>query len=370
MSAKPLINLGLGGLRRTLSPFRVHAKKVGLPPGTLVHVGVQKTETPEISLIDYDAAHFDFQPRVSLEQLRPYRESESVSWINLTGIHDTTLLDGLGTAFGIHPLALEDILNTEHRPKIEEFEDSILIILKMLHFDEQTSTIDMEQVSLVVGRHFVLSFQEREGDVFAGLRERLQRSSGRIRSRGADYLAYALIDSIVDSYFHILEKIGDCLADIEEQLLASPDQLTLGHVHHFKRELLLLRKSVWPLREMVSELLKGELGFVSDDTRVFLRDLYDHTIQVMDTIELFRDTVSGLQDLYLSSVSQRMNEIMKVLTIMASIFIPVTFIAGIYGMNFEYMPELTWRWGYFAVWGVILAAVLGMLAYFKKRKWL
>ena len=273
-----------------------------------------------------------------------------------------------------HPLTLEEILHDvsptrAERKGVERLLAELVAQGALVQLKGDRFSLP-KQVSLVVGPHYVLSFQEREGDVFAGLRERLQRSSGRIRSRGADYLAYALLDSIVDSYFHILEQIGDCLADIEEQLLATPDQLTLGQVHHFKRELLLLRKSVWPLREMVGELLKGELGLVSDDTRVFLRDLYDHTIQVLDTVELFRDTVSGLQDLYLSSVSQRMNEIMKVLTIMASIFIPVTFIAGIYGMNFEYMPELSWRWGYFAVWGVILAAVLGMLAYFKKKKWL
>ena len=370
MAKKNLIDRSLVGLRRTLKPFRVHAQKVGLPPGSLVHVGEQKTEKPEISLIDYDAQHLDVHPSVPVEETGTFRDSDSVSWINLTGIHDTDLLSDLGSAFGIHPLALEDILNTDHRPKLEEIEGVILIILKMLHFDDVTKSINIEQVSLVIGRQFVLSFQEREGDVFNGLRERLQRSSSRIRLRGPDYLAYALIDSIVDSYFQILEEIGDGLAEVEEELLSRPDQSTLGMVHHYKRELMLLRKAVWPLREVVSELQKGELELVGDETQVFLRDLYDHTIQVLETIELFRDTISGLQDLYLSSVSNRMNEVMKVLTIMASIFIPVTFIAGVYGMNFEYMPELKWRWGYFAVWGVILGCVLGMLAFFKKKKWL
>lgn len=370
MSRKSLLDFDFLGLRQRLNPERLRSKKIGLPPGSLVHVGQQKTEQPILSLLEYDGTHFVAPRPVSVEAVQTCRLSTPVSWVNLTGLHDVALLDQLGSTFGIHPLALEDILNTQHRPKLEVFDDFILIILKMLHFNEKTGTVDAEQVSLVIGRHFVLSFQEREGDVFDSVRERLQRSSGRIRQRGPDYLAYALTDCIVDSYYEILEKVGDCLADVEEQLLAQPDQSSLGQVHHFKRELMLLRKSVWPLREVVSELGKGDLELVHEDTRVFLRDLYDHTIQVMDIVELFRDTVSSLQDLYLSSVSNRMNEVMKVLTIMASIFIPVTFIAGIYGMNFEYMPELQWRWAYFAVWGVILGCIIGMLLFFKQKRWL
>ena len=215
----------------------------------------------------------------------------------------------------------------------------------MLFFDDATQTIDAEQISLILGPRYVLTFQEREGDVFDAVRGRLQRSNGRIRQRGSDYLAYALIDSIVDSYFHILEKVGDNLAQLEEDLLINPEQSTLGRVHHYKHRLMLLRKSVWPLRDVIGELYKEESPMIREDTQVFLRDLYDHTIQVLETVEIFRDTVSGLQDLYMSAVGNRMNEIMKVLTIMASIFIPLTFIAGIYGMNFEFMPELHTRWG-------------------------
>ena len=370
MKKIPLFHQELLDLRKVLKPFRVKAKQVGLPPGTLIHVGERKIEKPVIDLIEYDASTYEVHDDLTVGQISSSIAANRVSWVNLTGIHDIALLGELGQVFDIHSLALEDILNTQHRPKIEEYEDSLLIIIKMLRFDEETKTIDTEQVSLVVGPTFVLSFQEREWDVFDGLRDRLQRSSGRIRQRGTDYLAYALLDSIVDSYFHILEKVGDCLVDVEEELLTSPAQSSLGSVYHFKRELMLLRKSVWPLREVVSELQKGEIELVSEPIQVFLRDLYDHTIQVMETVELFRDTVSGLHDLYLSSVSNRMNEIMKVLTIMASIFIPVTFIAGIYGMNFEYMPELRWRWGYFMVWGIILGCAGGMLVFFKKRKWL
>lgn len=370
MKRPRLIDLDFLNLRKTLNPFRIQAKKVGLPPGSLVHVGERKMETPVISLLEYDPERFEARTDLSVAEVQVCKETWPVSWINLSGIHDTELLAELGQAFGVHPLALEDILNTHHRPKIEVFDDLVLVIVKMLHFDKQTASIMSEQVSLVVGPHFVLSFQEREGDVFDGLRERLERSSGRIRQRGPDYLAYALIDSVVDSYFQLLENLGDCLTDVEEDLLRRPDQKVLNLVHHFKQELTLLRKAVWPLREVVGELHKGELSLISDDTRVFLRDLYDHTIQAMDTVELFRETVSGLQDLYLSVASNRMNEIMKVLTVMASIFIPLTFIAGIYGMNFEYMPELHWRWGYFAVWGVMLACGIGMLIFFRTRKWL
>lgn len=370
MKKPRLIDLDFLNLRKTLKPFRGQATKVGLPPGSLVHVGERKMETPLISLLEYDAERFEVRTGLSIDEVQVCKEPGSVSWINLSGIHDTELLAELGQAFDVHPLALEDILNTQHRPKIEVFDNLVLVIVKMLHFDKQTAAIVSEQVSLVVGPHFVISFQEREGDVFNGLRERLERSSGRIRQRGPDYLAYALIDSVIDSYFQLLEDLGDCLAAVEEDLLRRPDHQVLNLVHHFKQELNLLRKSVWPLREVVGELHKGELELISDDTRVFLRDLYDHTIQAMDTVELFRETVSGLHDLYLSVASNRMNEIMKVLTVMASIFIPLTFIAGIYGMNFEYMPELQWRWGYFGVWGIMLVSAIGMLIYFKTRKWL
>ena len=350
--------------------FQVKAKQIGLPPGTLIHVGKQKAERPIISLVDYDQENYQTRTDISIEEATAYKETETVSWINLSGIHDTRLIERFGQNYGIHNLALEDILNTQHRPKVEELEGYSLIILKMLFFDEEARSIETEQISLILGPRYVLTFQEREGDVFEGVRDRLQRSNGRIRQRGSDYLAYALLDSIVDSYFHILEKVGDHLVALEEELLSDPTQSALGQIHHYKRQLMLLRKSVWPLREVISELYKEEPDYISEGTRVFLRDLYDHTIQVIDTVEIFRDTVTGLQDLYMSAVGNRMNEIMKVLTIMASIFIPLTFIAGVYGMNFEYIPELKWHWGYFAVWGVMITCIAGMTLFFKRKKWL
>jgi magnesium transporter len=350
--------------------FQFRAKKAGLPPGSLVHVGQQKIERPVISLIDYDLAVCEISNDITIDRVTTCKETDTVSWINLSGIHDTGLIDEFGKRFGIHPLALEDILNTHHRPKIDEYEGYTLIIIKMLFFDEENHAIRTEQVSVVLGSNYVLSFQESEGDVFDGVRDRLQRGNGKIRQRGPDYLAYALLDSIVDSYYQILEKIGDLLVQLEDELITSPESSLLTTIHHYKRELLLLRKSLWPLREVVGQMYKEDSSLIREDTRIYLRDLHDHTVQTIDTLEIYRDTITGLQDLYMSSVSIRMNEIMKVLTVMASIFIPLTFIAGIYGMNFDYMPELKWHWAYFALWGVMAACGAGMLIFFRKKKWL
>ena len=351
------------------SLFRSKPKQVGLAPGTLIHVGEQKVEQSSISYLDYDNDSLTSEADVSLEQCLKLKASSTTSWINLDGIHDVADVDAFGKAFDLHPLALEDILNTGHRPKIEEFDTYLLIILKMLAFDEQSNQIQAEQISIVLTDNNVLSFQERPGDVFDGVRDRLKRKSGRIRQRGPDYLTYALIDSIVDSYFHILEKIGDRLEFLEKQLIGQPTQATLQELYNFKGQLLFLRKSVWPMRELTNSLLQNESPLIHETTNVFLRDLYDHCVQVIDTVETFRDMASGLIDLYMSSVSHRMNEVMQVLTIMASLFIPLTFIAGIYGMNFEVMPELKWRWGYPMVWGLMLSCTVGMLVYFKKKKW-
>jgi len=285
-------------------------------------------------------------------------------------LHELDLIESLGRHFKIHPLVLEDIVNTGQRPKMEGFEDYLFLVLKMLNYDEKTNEIRTEQVSLVIGKYFVISFQEREGDVFNQVRERIRKSKGKIRKRGSDYLAYALMDAVVDNYFIVLEKMGEKTEDLEQELLTKPSSETLQAIHSLKRKLILLRKSVWPLREAVSGLTRGDSKLIKDSTIVYLRDVYDHTIQVIDTIETLRDTVSGMLDTYLSSISNRMNEVMKVLTIIATIFIPLTFIAGIYGMNFEYMPELEWPWGYFAVWGVMILVAITMCIYFKRRGWL
>ncbi len=356
-------------IQTVTSLFRSPPKKIGLPPGSLIHVGEQKVERPILSYIDYSEDKYEVNKDILLAECLPLRESSTVSWINMDGLHDVELLDAFGKAFDLHPLALEDVLNTGHPPKFEEFDDSALIITKMLYFDEEQSRIDAEQISLFLTRNNVLSFQERPGDVFDGVRERLRRKSGRIRQRGADYLVYTLVDSVVDSYFHILEKIGDRIDQLEAELITQPSPELLQQVHQMKGQLIFLRKTIWPMREQVAALLHGESSLFAESTNIFLRDLYDHTIQVLDTVESFRETASGLVDLYMSSVSQKTNEIMQVLTIMASIFIPLTFIAGIYGMNFELMPELKWRYGYPMVWGLMLLCGVGMLWYFKRKKW-
>jgi len=356
-------------LKTVTSLFRSSPKQIGLPPGTLIHVGQQKVEHSSITFIDYDPDHFSMESDVPIERCRNLKSSPTVSWINLDGIHDVAEVEAIGTLFELHPLALEDILNTGHRPKVDDYENYMLIILKMLHFDEQANQVQAEQISLVLTGNNVLTFQERPGDVFDGVRERLKRKSGRIRQRGPDYLAYALIDSIVDSYFHILEKIGDRLEHLERELIHQPSEEILQQIHHLKGQLVFLRKSVWPLRDVTNSLLHDEWPLLSEATHVYLRDLYDHNIQIQDTLEIFNNTASGLIDLYMSSLSQRMNEVMKVLTIMASMFIPLTFIAGVYGMNFELMPELKWRWGYPMVWALMISCAAGMLVYFKKKKW-
>lgn len=347
--------------------LRIRPKQIGLAPGALVHVGEHRDEPSRLTLIHYSEQQLDESREVSVAEALASKGQPGVTWVNLDGIHDIPALEELGVGFGLHPLALEDILNTDHRPKCEEFEASLLLILKMLYFDE--GRVRAEQVSLSVGSGYVLSFQERSGDVFDAVRERLRRQKGRIRSRGADYLAYALVDTIVDSYYHILERLGDSLAQLEEEMSNNPDQRQLTRIHQLKGEVMLVRRAVWPLRDVVTGLQRDET-VVQGETQVYLRDLYDHTVQVMDTVEIYRETLAGLLDLYLSSVSQRTNEVMRVLTIMATLFIPLTFIVGVYGMNFEAMPELHWRYGYAAVWGVMLVSVVGMVVYFRRKKWL
>ncbi len=346
------------------------SRKSGLSPGTLVHIGDRKIEKPKISIIDFSEKELQEREVKKLEECFPYRDKRTVTWINVDGLHELDLIESLGRHFKIHPLVLEDIVNTGQRPKMEGFEDYLFLVLKMLNYDEKTNEIRTEQVSLVIGKYFVISFQEREGDVFNQVRERIRKSKGKIRKRGSDYLAYALMDAVVDNYFIVLEKMGEKTEDLEQELLTKPSSETLQAIHSLKRKLILLRKSVWPLREAVSGLTRGDSKLIKDSTIVYLRDVYDHTIQVIDTIETLRDTVSGMLDTYLSSISNRMNEVMKVLTIIATIFIPLTFIAGIYGMNFEYMPELEWPWGYFAVWGVMILVAITMCIYFKRRGWL
>ncbi|KPJ64468.1 MAG: magnesium transporter [Syntrophobacter sp. DG_60] len=347
------------------------SKKIGLPPGALIYIGEKKVEKAKITIIDYDEAQFHEKEAKTIEECFPFKDKPTVTWINIDGIHEVEIIEKLGKHFNIHPLILEDIVHTGQRPKMEDFGDYIFVVLKMLYYNEKDDEIKAEQVSLILGLNFVISFQETEGDVFNPIRERIRNGKGRITKKGADYLGYALMDAVVDHYFIILEKIGEKIEDMEEELVTNPTPETLQAIHNLKREMIFLRKSVWPLREMISGLERAESSLIQESTRIYLRDVYDHTIQVIDTIESFRDMVYGMLDTYLSSISNRMNEVMKVLTIIATIFIPLTFIAGVYGMNFAYMPELKWHWFYPKVFWLVMVAIIGFMAfYFKRKKWL
>jgi magnesium transporter len=346
------------------------SKKAGLPPGTLVHIGERKTETAQITLIDYDETQFTQEQVKTVEECFPFKDKPTVTWINIDGLHDVKIIEKLGSHFNLHPLLLEDILNTEQRPKMEDFGDYIFLVLKMLRYEDKTKQIEAEQVSLILGPNWVITFQEREGDVFNAVRERIKKGKSRIRKMGSDYLTYALVDAIVDNYFIILEEFAEAIEDTETELATNPTRETLQTIRTMKREMVFLRKSVWPLRELVSSLERGGAPLIHESTGIYLRDVYDHTIEVIDTVESFRDMISGMLDIYLSSISNRMNEVMKVLTIFAAIFIPLTFLAGVYGMNFEYMPELKWHWGYFGVLIIMASVASVMLVYFRRKRWL
>ena len=346
------------------------SKKVGLPPGSIVHIGNKRAEKTKITIVDYNEEQFQEKEVKTVKECCPYKEKPTITWINIDGVHEEKIIEELGKIYNFHPLILEDIVDTDQRPKIKDFGDYIFIILKMHYYDKENNEIKIEQVSLIFGKNYVISFQEREGDVFDSIRERIRNNIGRIRKARADYLIYALMDGIIDNYFTILEKLGEETEDLEAKVIKDPVPANLQIIYKLKSELIFLRKSVWPLREVISILEKGESVLIDKSTNIYLRDIYGHTIQVMDTVETLRDVISGTLDVYLSSVSNRMNEIMKVLTIVATIFIPLTFIVGIYGMNFQYMPELKWVWGYpIVLLGMLIIGIV-MVIYFKRKKWM
>jgi magnesium transporter len=345
------------------------SKKAGLPPGTLVHIGDRVTEQSKITVINYDEEQFLEVEAKTPEECSPFKDKTNVTWINVDGIHEAETIEKMGQMFSLHPLLLEDIMNTDQRPKMESYDDYLFIVLKTLFYDEKEKSTITEQISIVLGANYVLSFQERESNVFYPVTERLKNSKGKIKKMGADYLVYSLIDVIIDNYFIILEKLGERVDDLEVQLVTSPKTETLKSIQSLKREMIFLRRSVWPLREVISSMERGESTLIQSSTYVYLRDIYDHTIQAIDTIETYRDMLSGMLDIYLSSVSNKLNEVMKVLTVIATIFIPLTFIVGVYGMNFEHMPELKWRWGYPSIWLLMISIGVFMAFYFRKKKW-
>ncbi|MCB0281468.1 MAG: magnesium/cobalt transporter CorA [Calditrichae bacterium] len=348
--------------------------KVGMPPGSYVYVGQKRVEQVKISAIDYDQQQFNTAVLNSIDETEIYRSRETISWINIDGLHDTSILEKIGLQYEINPLTIEDILNTHQRPKIEIFDHYILIILKMLNY--KNNSLQTEQVSMILGKNFLLTFQETEGDLFDPVRARIKNSMGRIRKSGADYLAYALMDVIVDNYFIVIESIGEEIENLEDKVLKKPTDDLVEKIHFLKRKILYLRRSVYPLRESITTLQQSQPNLVKKSTRQYIRDLYEHTIQIIDAIESTRDIVTSLLDLYMSSMSIKMNEVMKVLTIIATIFIPLSFLAGVYGMNFDTgispfnMPELEYRYGYLLFWFLTFLVAAGFMLFFKKKKWI
>lgn len=346
-------------------------KKVGLPSGTLVYTGEQTAGAIDVTLIDYDEQVFEERTLKTVEECVPYRSKPTATWINVDGVHDPAMIEKLGECFGLHRLVTEDLMSVVQRPKIEDYGDYLFVVVKMLTYDDKNEKVVPEQVSIIVGPNFLLSFQEGiRGDVFPLIRDRLRAGRGTIRKKGVDYLAYSLLDALVDGYFMILEKLGERIDQLEEELIASPGKAIMEQLYQLKRELLFLHKAVWPLREVIASLERRESPIIHETTAPYLRDVYDHVVQVIDSVEIYRDMLSTMLDLYLSSVSFRLNEVMKVLTIIATIFMPLTFIAGVYGMNFRNLPELEWHYGYFYSLGLMGAVSVGMLVFFKRKKWL
>jgi magnesium transporter len=347
--------------------------KAGLSPGTLVHVGEPPDHPVRITIMNYGPDHLDEREAGSVDECLKYRVSESVTWINVDGVHSADVIQQFGDGFDLHPLLLEDIMHTKQRPKTELFDDQVYVVLRMLYDPDETDQefeVASEQISIVLGPGWVLTFQEETGDNFDSVRQRIRQGGGRIRKSGADYLAYALMDVVVDNYFIMLERFGDYIEDLDAELVTSPTESLLHDIRDIKHAVLQVRRVVWPVRDALNALLRGESRLIKKGTLLFLRDVYDHTVQVVDMTETMRDLVSSMMDIYLTSMSNRLNEIMKVLTIMATIFIPLTFIAGVYGMNFEHMPELYWRYGYWSVLGVMALVAVGLLFWFKSRRWL
>lgn len=349
---------------------RKRAQKVGQPPGTAIYTGKKSTET-KVSVVQYSAHDFHEISGKNLDECAVEQKEGLITWINVTGLHDAALIKELANRYQLHPLTVEDILNIEQRPKVEEFDGYEFITLKMLTWQAKQKTFSAEQLSIVFNKQFILSFQENPTPIFDTIHERLRSSATqRLRQQGADYLVYRLIDCTVDYYFVVLEAIGDQIEKIEERIVSSPKPQITRALYRLKRQMMFLRKIIWPMRELISHLLQSDEVSISSFTRVYLRDLYDHVVQAIDTIETFRDMLSSMLDMYLSSLTNRMNEIMKTLTIIATIFIPITFIASLYGMNFVYMPELHWHYGYFGALGAMVIVAIVMLIYFRNRKWI
>jgi magnesium transporter len=347
---------------------RNYRKKSGLPPGTLIYTGNIEQETT-LDLFSFDVSNIERTDSDDAKVIISKMVANRNNWINVTGFSNTDLISQLGNHHALHPLLLEDVMNTESVPKIENYGDVLFLCLKMLQWNDKRASIETEQISFVIGENYLLSFQEREGDVFNPVRERLLSGVSKAREKSIDFLAYVLIDKIVDNYFVVLEKIEDHIENIEMELLRDTDRVTPTQMMHLKKQLILLRKYVYPLRDELRKLQRDETKLIDRKTIKYINDLNDHLQNIIQNLESFRDTISGLMELYSSTISNKLNNVMKTLTVIGAIFIPLTFIAGIYGMNFDNMPELHYRYGYHTIMAAMLAIAVGMFLYMKSRKW-
>lgn len=344
---------------------------VNLPPGSLKFLGVKKVEEIKTNIIDYGEEHLEEREINSIDELSNYNSNKNSTLVSIIGLHNTDYISKVCNKFNIHPLTTEDILNTNHRPKIEIFEDYILVIIKIITFNSKTLKARTEQLSLILSNSNVVLFQESNYEILEPLKRRIRAGKGKIRTAGNDYLMYAILDTVIDQYFIALEQISSKIEEFEEELISDEhEQHTLQEIYGLKRELLLFKKSTAPIREMISKIKKADSHYIDEKIQIYYSDLYDNIIQIIDSIESNRDLLSGILDLYMSTMSNKMNEVIKVLTIISTIFIPLTFIAGVYGMNFEYMPELMWKNGYYITLGLMLVMVIGMLIFFRRKKWI
>jgi len=344
----------------------------GMPPGTLTPLA--GAIVPKgIHVIHYTPDAVEEVDLCTPSEVAPYKDRPGVTWVNVDGLGDVAVIRELGHLFNLHPLALEDVLNVPQRPKIDSYEDHLFLVTRMLEYND---ALHAEQVSLFLGRNFVLTFQEDVGDCLEPIRDHIRKGSGQLRRLGADYLMYAILDATVDHYFPFLESFGETVEELEDLVVEQPTKQTLADIHEVRRDLLNVRRCIWPLRDVVADLLRDESPLIAKATRVYLRDVHQHVVYLLDLVETYREVTASLMDVYISSVSNKLNEVMKVLTIIATIFMPLTFIAGVYGMNFNTsksplnMPELNWYWGYVAFWGLILLTSTVMLLLFRRKGWL
>ncbi|MBU2515301.1 magnesium/cobalt transporter CorA [bacterium] len=342
----------------------------GLSPDTLVFIGHQKMENPRIRVIDFDQDNLKEDELKNIKEGLDFLKTNTISWINIDGLHDLDLIKEIGATFELHPLLLEDLLNTGQRPKLEDFENCLFVTLKMIRYNVDKGLVTSDQFSVVIGKTFLLTFQEKPGDWFEPVRKRIRKQKSRIRVSGADYLAYALLDTIVDNYIHVIEQIGGEIEDLEDEVLSNPDSSVMERINFLRREMNFLRKSIRPAREAILEFTRLESDLVQENTFPFLRDLLDLINQASEAIDTYREMLTDHLNIYNSVMSNRMNDIMKVLTVFAAIFIPLTFIAGVYGTNFKFLPELEFKYGYFVFWLVLIIVAFTMLFYFRRKKWL